>query len=353
MKKKLLALIMATALACSFTGCGDKGLENEYVTISQIEKLEVPEIEHTEITDEIIGYYIESKLGEKAERKEAKDRAVADGDIVNIDYKGFVDGVEFEGGAAENAELQIGSGTFIGATEDYKGFEEQIIGHSKGDKFDIEVQFPADYHVADLKDKVATFKISLNAIYEDEVPELNDEFVASVSKKSKTVEEYKKEVRKELEKNEEEQVKSQLAYDVLTSLGEKTEVKKFPEGVVEERIAKQDEYYRGLALNSGLEFGDFCQQYLGMTEEEYTTTIKEVSEDEVKLELACKLVAEEKNLEPSKKEYDKLIKKFAEESGMGTPSEFLEMVGEDTIKTAIIQDEVGKYLAKTCVQVKK
>lgn len=353
MKKKLLALVMAAALACSFTGCGDKGLSNEYITISQIDKLEVAKIEHEAITDEIVDYYIESKLAEKAVRTEAKDRAAADGDIVNINYKGFIDGVEFEGGAADNAELQIGSGTFIGATEDYKGFEEQIIGHNKGENFDIEVQFPADYQAEDLKNKVATFKITLNGIYEDETPELNDEFVASVSKKSKTVEEYKKEVKKELEKNEKLQAESQLAYDVLGALADKTEVKKFPEGVVEERVAQADEYYKGMAAQSGLEFADFCQQYLNMTEDEYNTNLKQVSEDEVKLELACKLIAEEKDLEPSKKEYDEMIKKFAEESGMGTPSEFLEMVGEDNIKSAILQDEVGKYLAKSCVQVDK
>lgn len=351
MKKKLLALIMAGLMACSFTGCGEKGLSNEYITITQYEKLEVPKASQTEVTDEIVNYYIESKLGEEAVRTEVKDRAVANGDIVNINYKGTVDGVEFQGGAADNSELTIGSNRFIGPTDDYKGFEEQIIGHKQGDNFDIKVQFPDPYMSEDLAGKVATFNINVNAVYEEDKPELNDEFVQTVSDKSKTVEEYKEEVKAIIEENDKLQVESQLAYDILGVLVSKVEVKKFPEGSVEEKIAEADEYYKGMAAQSGLEFADFTQQFLGLDEAAYNSSLKEMAEEQVKLELACKLIAEEKGLEPTKEEYDEKIAQFAAESGIGTPSEFLEVVGEDTVKLAILQDEVGKYLVETCVPV--
>ena len=352
MKKKLLALLMAATMACSFTGCGGSELSNEYITITQYEKLEVNEPEQTEITDEIVEYYIESLLGENSIRTEIKDRAVENGDIVMINYKGFVDGVEFEGGAADNVELEIGSNTFIGATDDYKGFEEQIIGHKTGEDFNIKVQFPAEYPSEDLQNAIAVFKIKLNGIYEDDIPELNDEFVQTVSEKSKTVEEYKKEVKEQIKENEKQQIDAQIAYDILDVLVSKTEVKKFPEGSVEEKIAEADEYYHSMAMQSGMDFADFCQQLLGVTEDEYKENLKKISEDQVKLELACQLIAEEKNLEPSKEEYDEMIKGFAAESGLGTPSEFVEAVGEENIKNAIIQDEVGKYLKETCVRVK-
>lgn len=353
MKKKILAVVLAGALALSFAGCGAKGLSDEYVTISQIEKLEVPKVEHTVITDEIVDYVIEGMLNEQAVRTEVKDRAVANGDIVVIDYKGFVDGVEFEGGKAEGSELEIGSNTFIGATDDYKGFEEQIIGHKAGEKFDIEVQFPAEYPAEDLKSKVATFKITLHQIFENEVPELNDEYVKSVSKKSSTLEEYKKEIKEDLEKKDKEQVETQLASAVLGALAEKTEVKKFPDGVVDKKVEEANSYYNEMAANAEMEFSDFCQQYLQITEEEYNELVREVAEEEVKVDLACKLIAKEKNLEPSKEEYDEMVKELAGQSGIGTPTEFEEMVGEDIIESLIIQQRVGAYLAKTCVQVEK
>ena len=106
------------------------------------------------------------------------DRPAQDGDMVDIDFTGTIDGEEFSGGSAEGYAFQLGSGAMIGATDDYKGFEEQIVGHNTGDEFDIQVQFPEDYSLnPDMSGVVADFHIVLNKIYTSEVPELTDEWV--------------------------------------------------------------------------------------------------------------------------------------------------------------------------------
>ena len=351
MKKKLVVLLMAATLAFSTVACGSTELSNEYVTVTQYEKLEVPKLPEIEVTDDMVMQGIQSELFNNKIKTPVEGRAADNGDTVLMDYTGTVDGEEFAGGAAKDATLVLGSGTFIGATANYQGFEEQLVGHNIGDEFDITVQFPEEYHEPSLKGVPADFHIVIHDIYTEEMPELNDEFVASVSDKSKTVDEYKVEIKAKIEEETKVQAESQLAYVVLDSLVEKTEVKSLPQDELEERIAKADEYYRGIAQSSELDFTDFCTQYLNMSEEEYNKTIREMSEDEMKKEYACNLVAEKKGLMPSDKEFDERIEELAIETGFTNKDEFLEMVGEDIIKNAIVQDEVGKYLAKTCVQV--
>ena len=351
MKKKLVVLLMAATLAFSAVGCGSTELSNEYITVTQYEKLEVPKLPQMEVTDDMITQAMQSELFNNKIKTPVEGRAAENGDTVLMDYTGSVDGVEFEGGTATDAPLVLGSGTFIGATANYQGFEEQLVGHNIGDEFDITVQFPEEYHEPSLKGVPADFHIVIKDIYTEEMPELNDEFVASVSEKSKTVDEYKEEIRAKIEEETKLQAESQLAYVVLDSLAEKTEVKSLPQDELDERIAKADEYYRGMAQSTQMEFADFCTQYLNMSEEDYTKTIKEIAESELKKEYACNLVAKKKGLMPSDKEFEKRIEEFAIETGFTDTDEFIKMVGEDTIKNAIVQDEVGKYLAKTCVQV--
>ena len=352
MKKKLLALLMTAALACSFAGCGAKeeGLSDEYITISQVEGLKVEKIEEVNITDKMIDDTVQSILFQNTDRTEVTDRAAKDGDTVIIDFKGFVDGVEFEGGAAQGAELELGSGKFIGATKDYKGFEEQIVGHKAGDEFEIETQFPADYRQEDLRNAVAVFKIKLNEIFLDVEPELTDEFVQSISTTLKTVEEFKKEIKQDMEKSYESQAESQLAEKVMRALFDKIEVKKFPEGVVEEKIQSTEDYYHEMADESEMEYDDYCNQFLGVSGDELKESIKGYAEEEVKFELACKLIAKEKELEPTEEEFKEEIAKYAEGAGLGTTSEFLEVVGEDNVKNVIRQEIVLRYLMDSCVQ---
>ena len=163
MKKKLLNVMLAAAVAVSLAGCSGE-LSNEYVTVTQYKGLEVPQpAQPEEVTDDQVEQAIQNALSADMIQTPITDRAAQSGDWVNIDYTGYVDGEAFDGGSAEGAPLELGSGSFIGATDDYKGFEEQIEGHNTGDEFDITVQFPETYSQNPaMAGVVAQFHIVLN-----------------------------------------------------------------------------------------------------------------------------------------------------------------------------------------------
>lgn len=352
MKKRILALALSVLMAASLAGCS-KGLSNEYISIKQYEGLEVAQVETAEVTDDMVESTVNSSLSAAATSEAITDRAAQDGDTVNIDYKGSVDGVEFEGGSQTGAELVLGSGSFIGATGDYKGFEEQIVGHKTGENFDITVQFPADYSKADMADKVAVFNITLNGISVSTTPELTDDWVKENSEESKTVEEYKKEVKKQLEDTNKQSIDSTLQNEVMEALLDQIEVKKFPDGAVDEQLKSIEEYYTAMAEAYGMEFKDFAEQYMQLTEDEFNKQAKSAAETAVKRRLACELIAKKKNLEPSDKEYEEQMKEYADGSGYEDVDAFKKEVGEDILKNTILQQNVAKYLAEKCVQVEQ
>ncbi|WP_122641625.1 trigger factor [Luxibacter massiliensis] len=352
MKKKILAAVLSIFMAVSLAGCS-KGLSDDYITIKQYEGLEVPKVEETEVTDTVVDNTINNSLSASATTEEITDRAAQDGDTVNIDYKGSVDGVEFEGGSAQGASLELGSGSFIGANGEYKGFEEQIVGHKTGENFDITVKFPSGYTNAEMSEKVAVFNITINGISVVHVPDLTDEWVQENSETSKTVEEYKKEVKNQLEESYKKSQDSELQGSALDALVQNVDVKKYPDGEVEKQLKTIEEYYQSMADAYGLEFKDFAEQYMGLSEEEFDTEAQNSAEAAVKKELACKLLAEKKNLEPSEEEYEKQIKEYAESSGYEDIDAFKEMVGEDVLKSTIRQQKVAEYLAEKCIQVEQ
>lgn len=144
---------------------------SDYITLPEDLGLTLSDEANT-VTDEDVSTYIsENILSNYTETQEVTDRAAADGDTVNIDYVGTVDGVEFDGGSAEGYNLTLGSGTFI------EGFEEQIVGHTPGESFDVIVTFPEDYRATDLAGKEAVFATTLNYIAETVTPDLTDDFV--------------------------------------------------------------------------------------------------------------------------------------------------------------------------------
>ena len=350
MRKKWIAAGIGMIMAVSLTGCSGK-LSNDYVTINQYKGLEVSKVEKTEVTDEMVENTINSYLTADQTKTEITDRAAELGDTVDIDYTGTMDGVAFDGGSATGAMLELGSGSFIGATDSYKGFEEQIVGHNSGETFTITVQFPSDYPKADFSDKVADFEIKLNKIYEVKTPELTDEWVQTMSEESKTVEEFKKEIREKMEKNAQSSVDGQLQQAVMEAFLEKTEVKKLPQEQVDEQYKSIEETYQKMAEAYGVEFAEFLSGYMNMTEEQFKEQAQEVAETAVKRDLACKLLAEKKNLEPSDKEYEEMAETYAKQSNYEDVETFKKEVGEDVVKSAVLQQKVVEYLADNCVQV--
>ncbi len=353
MKKKLISVMLAAALAGTLAGCSGE-LSNEYVTVTQYKGLEVPQPAQTEVTDDQVEQTIESNLAVYAGREAVTDRPAQTGDIVNIDYTGYLDGEAFDGGSEEGAELELGSGSFIGATEDYAGFEEQIEGHTPGEEFDIQVQFPDPYTMnPDMSGAVADFHIVLNSIEVETVPELTDEWVQENSEDSDTIDEYREEIRAQLEETNEASIRSELSASVQNALLEKIEVKEYPEDVVDEQIEELTATWTQMAEMYGMEFTDFLTTYMQTTEEQFNEDVKTAAQNTAAFDEAVKLIAEKQNLEPTEEEYEEKIAEYAQEAGTDDVEAYKEEVGEDRLKTVILREVVTDYLVDECIQVEQ
>lgn len=352
MKKKWIAWIVSGTLALSLSGCGSS-VSDDYITIKKYKKLEIPKLEVTEVTDSDVENTINSYLAMDQERKPIADRPAQNGDTVDIDYTGTINGVEFSGGSAAGASLVLGSGRFLAADGGYQGFEEQIVGHMPGENFDIMVKFPAGYQNEEVADQPANFNITLNGIYEMITPELTDDWVKENSEESETVEEYKKEVRQTMEENHELQVTSILQNAALTAMLDETEVKELPEDEVKAEYQMTEDNYKKIAEGYGLSFEEFLSNYMNKSTEDFEKETQESAETIVKANLACSLLAKKEKLEPSKSEYEKLIAEYAKQAGEEDVEAFKERVGEELLKKAIIQRKVAEYLVDNSVQVEQ
>lgn len=349
MKKKSVIMAVAVMTAGLLAGCGNE-LSNEYVTVKQYKGLEVPAVKGSQDTDTALEQAIQANLEGTAETVPITDRAAEMGDWVNIDYTGYTDGEAFENGSAEGWDLELGSGSFLAANGDYKGFEEQIAGHETGDEFDITVQFPEDYRSTEMAGKVAEFHIVLNEIYEENVPELTDEWVQANSDTAKTVDEYKDELRSQIEENANSQTQSQLTDYVQEALIDNIEIKKYPEEAVAEQEEEIKAYYTQIAEFYGATLEELITSEFQTTEEEFNDWIEDSAKQTVIFDEAVKLIAKKQKLELSGKEYEEKIAEYAEDYGISA-DEYKEQMGEKTLRNTILRETVTDYLVQECVQV--
>lgn len=351
MKKKIIAAALAAAAAVSLMGCGNE-LSNEYVIVKQYKGLEVPQAQAAAgVTEEEIEQAIQVNLQRTAQQNPVTDRAAESGDWVNIDYAGTVDGVAFDGGTAQAQDLLLGSGSFIGASGEYEGFEDQIIGHKTGEEFDNTVQFPENYS-PDMAGKVADFHIVLNEIYVEDIPELTDEWVLANSEGAKTVDEYREEIRSQIEENNDMQAESELTEALWGALMENVEIKKYPEAAVDEHIEQTKEQYVQMAELYGTTLEDMITTQFMMTEEDFDEILRESAQEAAAFDEAVKLIADKEKLNLSDAEYEEKIAGYAEEYGFEV-EEYKEQMGEERLKNTILRETVMRYLIDECVQVEQ
>lgn len=345
MKKKFVALMVSACTVLALAGCGSKEISNDNIKISQYKGVEVDKVEVAKVTDEEVESSIQSTLEANKISTEVTDRAIQDGDVVTMDYVGKKDGVEFDGGSATDFSLTIGSGQFI------DGFETGLVGHTAGEVIDLPLKFPTEYQNAELAGADVVFTITIKSLAVETLPELNDEFVKSVSKKSKTVDEYKKEVKEQLKKTNQETADSTLEEEAWAAVIENTEVKKLPEDQVKKVTEQLKEQYQEMAKYYQMEFTEFLQSYMGMTEDDFTEQSKTAAESSVKQELIINLIAEKEKLAPSEKELKKAYEQMAEDYGFADVDKMKEAAKEEDLEKMVLQDRVKKYLVENCKQV--
>ncbi len=303
----------------------------------EIEITEYKELKATkkkvEATDEEVEERIKSLVERNARLVSVEDRAVVDGDITVIDFEGFVDGVAFEGGKGENYELTIGSGQFI------PGFEEQIIGHSIGEEFDVNVKFPSEY-TPELADKDAVFKIKLHEIKVKELPEVDDEFAQDAAD-CDTVDEMKKNIKEEIKTQKENENARDIEGQLLDKLAENVKGE-IPEVMFENEINGQirDIDYR-LSMQ-GMNFETYLQ-YTGMTIEMYKEQAMPQAEKNVKIRLALEKIAVLENLDATEEEIEAEYEKFAAQYGMEV-DKIKEVVPVDGLKADMLKEKAIKFV---------
>ncbi len=304
-----------------------KGLETDAIKITKYKGVEVEEVDKPEeITEEDVDASIQATLESEAETTEITDRPVEMGDTVNIDFVGKINGEAFDGGSAEDYPLTVGSGAFI------EGFEDSIVGHSAGETFDWNGKFPEDYGQPDLAGADVVFTITVNSITVDNVPELTDDLVKTLSEESTTVEEYREEVKKDLEKESQSSYDATLEQNAWQIVLENTEVKEYPEGEVEEYSDSLIQQYKDAAEYYGMEYEDFVQEQMGYAPEDFEAEVKVVAQESVKNKMAVEAIAEKEKIELTDEAYEEQVKTMAEEYGYENADAMKEAFDEDTLK---------------------
>lgn len=257
----------------------------------------------TEVTEELIDEEINKVRERNARMVTVEDRAVENGDTAVIDFEGFVDGVAFEGGKAENFNLKIGSGSFI------PGFEDQIIGHNTDEEFSINVKFPEEYQAEELQGKDAEFKIKLHEIKTQELPELDDEFVKDVSEKE-TVAEYREELKETVAKRLVDEAEKDVDNQIADKLIELLEGE-IPEAMYENQANEMVREFEMRVRSQGMDFKTYLQ-YMGMDVTALKGMYKSEAEKRVKLRLALETVARKENIEVTEADLDAEYGKMAD-----------------------------------------
>lgn len=260
-----------------------------------------------EVTDAEVDAEVEKFRDQNARSITIEDQPVQDKDIIKLDYEGSVDGVPFEGGKAENAELVIGSHTFI------DNFEEQLIGMNIGDEKEINVTFPAEYHAENLKGKAAVFKCKINAITRKELPEADDEFAQEISEFD-TLAEFKEDIKKKLLESKEKELKQAKEDEVLAKVIETSEMD-IPDAMVENEARQMVEDFAQRLQYQGMPFEQYLK-YSGMTAQQFVDQSKPQALKRVQARLVLEAIVDAEKIETSAEEVDQEFSAMAEQYKM-------------------------------------
>ena len=245
------------------------------------------EKETVKVTDEEIDAEVKRVQERNGRTVDVTDRAAQNGDTVNVDYKGTVDGVAFDGGAAEKYDLKLGSGSFI------PGFEDQIVGHAIGDAFDVKVTFPTEYHAKELAGKEAVFACKLNGIKTVELPALDDEFAKDVSEFD-TLAEYKADVSANIQKRKEQSADAAFENALSEKLIDLVQAE-IPEPMFVSETENYVRDYDTRLRQQGLDLSTYLK-YTGQTLDDLRKQMRPMAEKQVKIRLALETIAKIENL---------------------------------------------------------
>ena len=296
------------------------------VGLGKYKGVEIEKIDTT-VSDEEVEEELKREQEKNASIKEVTDRAVADGDQINLNFEGFVDGVAFEGGKGEDYPLTIGSGSFI------PGFEEQLIGAEIGKEIEVNVTFPENYQSEELAGKPAVFKCTVLKIKEKILPELTDEFADDVSEFS-TLEEYKADIRKNLEAKKAERAKTEKENKVIDAIIADSEIE-IPEPMLraqQEQIV--DEFAQRLQ-SQGLNIEQYFA-YMGTSREKMVEESKDQADKRIRTRLVLEEIVKVENIVATEEDFETELTKLAE--AYGTDLDTVKKIFEGRDKDRMMED---------------
>lgn len=279
-----------------------------------------------EVSEEDVDKELASVQDRNARMVTVDDRAAANGDIVDIDYEGFVDGKAFEGGKADNYSLTLGAGQFI------PGFEEQVAGHKTGDSFAIQVTFPEDYHAQELKGKEATFQVVLHEIKVKELPALDDDFAKDVSDFD-TLDAYRADVKKHLQERRKEEADDDVDNQIIEQLVNAVEGE-IPQAMYDNKANDNLRDFGYRLQSQGLDLQTYMK-YTGMDPDAMRRSFAPQAERQVKLRLALEKVAALESLTASEEDVSKEYQQLADNYHMEI----------DKVKQVVSEEDLKKDIA--------
>ena len=296
------------------------------VKLGDYKGLEI-EKQDSELTDQDLQDEIDHSLGHLADMVVKEDGAVEEGDTVNIDFDGYVDGEQFEGGQADGYDLEIGSGSFI------PGFEDQLVGVKTGEEKDVVVTFPEEYHAEELAGKEATFKTKVNEIKYKEVPELTDEIANELDSDANSVDEYKENLRKRLSEQKAQDAENVEKEEAINKVTENTTID-IPQAMIDTELDRMVQEFGQRIQQQGLDLQTYFQ-ISGQDESQLREQMKDDAEQRVKTNLTLSAIADEENIEVTDEDIDKELEKMSSQFNIS-----VEDIKQTLGNTDIIKNDV-------------
>ncbi|KPL60845.1 trigger factor [Rossellomorea vietnamensis] len=307
------------------------------VKLGDYKGLEVEKME-TEVTAEDVEAELTSLQEKQAELAVKEDGKAEEGDTVTMDFEGFVDGEAFEGGQAENYSLELGSGQFI------PGFEEQLVGVTSGEEKEVEVNFPEEYHAAELAGKPATFKVKVHEIKAKELPALDDEFAKDADEEVETLAELKEKIEKRLQESKKNEAETAVRETLVNKASDNAEVE-IPEVMVKAEVDRMMQEFEQRLQMQGMNL-DLYFQFSGQSEEDLRGQMTEDAGKRVRTNLTLEAIAAAENLEVTDEEAEEEVNKMAEQYNMTADNIKQALGGLDTLKADLKVRKAVEFLVE-------
>ncbi len=377
MKKKIVVLLAAVCVVTLLGGCGTEKNNNtqksntetenkntnsnseeksgntteitynvdDYVELGEYKGLEIT-LGSYDVTEEDVKNQINSIVLSYPAYEDTDKKEVENGDFVNIDYEGLKDGVAFDGGTANGAILEIGSGTFI------DGFEDGLIGKKVGEEIKLDLTFPENYQNEELAGQAVVFNVTVNKIVNKKdmnYDTLTDKYVTDnfSNQGYKNVTEFKEGVKEQLETSNKATKESDTQKAINQKLAETCKVNGFPEGLLKQNIDQyMEDFQAQLKSAYGIELAEYLQS-VNSTEEDFNAQVEQYVTESLENQLILEAIAKKEKIEIDEKEFDEYVKGVVAEYNYESEEAFIKQFGEDYVRSVYISENTMKMLEES------